>query len=289
MYSATGRSVITTSDGSCTFFCPIFEQAFHSTTGAYQEAESKFVRPSGLLERPGPLRVLDICYGLGYNSAALLDELWRIRPETRVELIALEIDPEIARSAHALGWLDTWPRAQEVLGVLAHTLEIETDRLSARLLTGDARQTLKTVPRAWADGIFLDPFSPESCPALWTVEFLTLAAQSLKPTGTLVTYACGAAVRTALQAAGLQIGSTAPVGRRSPGTIAAWQGGLPALSRQEQEHLLTRAAIPYRDPTLRDDAPTLRLRREQEQAESQLELSSHWKKRWTRRRPESTG
>jgi hypothetical protein len=43
--------------------------------------------------------------------------------------------------------------------------------------------------------------------------------------GLLATYSCAAAVRTALLAADLQIGSTPPVGRRSPGTVAAHTRG----------------------------------------------------------------
>ncbi|WP_197530138.1 hypothetical protein [Gloeobacter violaceus] len=77
-------SVQPTADGSFTFACTKTGRAFHSRTGAYREALGKFVRPSGLLYRPEPIRVLDVCYGLGYNSAALLDTLWRVRPTARV-------------------------------------------------------------------------------------------------------------------------------------------------------------------------------------------------------------
>ena len=82
--------------------------------------------------------------------------------------------------------------------------------------------------------------------------------------------------------AGLKIGATRSVGRRSPGTIANWKGNnLPPLSQQEIEHLQTRAAIPYRDPDLIDTAEIIKTRREKEQSKSDLEPSSHWKKRWS--------
>ena len=103
----------------------------------------------------------------------------------------------------------------------------------------------------------------------------------------MATYSCAAAVRTALLSAGLVIGSTAPVGRRTPGTIAAHQSiksqeitaNYP-LSPAEIEHLQTRAAVPYRDPQLRDDAATITQRRQQEQQVSNLESTSQWRKRW---------
>ncbi|AGY60037.1 tRNA (5-methylaminomethyl-2-thiouridine)(34)-methyltransferase MnmD [Gloeobacter kilaueensis] len=277
-------SPVLTADGSFTFYSAEFEQAFHSTSGARQEALHKFVLPSGLLDRPAPIRVLDICYGLGYNSAALLDALWQVRPAVRVEILALERDLTIPRAAWGKGWLAGWPRAEMLLGHLAQTGAVETEPLAARLIVGDARQTIQQVPPAWADGIFLDPFSPERCPMLWSVEFLRLVARRLQPDGTLVSYACGAAARRALQLGGLFVGSTKPVGRRSPGTVANHRGGLPPLSRREEEHLLTRAAVPYRDPDLNADAVTLQQRRAAEQAGSALEPTSRWKRRWALRK-----
>ncbi len=148
-----------------------------------------------------------------------------------------------------------------------------------------------------ADAIFLDPFSPPHCPQLWTVEFLNLVAGCLKADGLLATYSSSAAARNALKAAGLNIGSTPPVGRRSPGTVACketlqnpsltYVNSLP-LSAQELEHLSTRAAIPYRDPNLRDSAEQIILQRKLEQQSSQLEPTQAWKKRWLRARDSTT-
>ncbi|MFN6307693.1 MAG: MnmC family methyltransferase, partial [Microcystis sp.] len=98
----------------------------------------------------------------------------------------------------------------------------------------------------------------------------------------LVTYSCAASVRRALQLAGLQIGATDSVGRRSPGTIASFLSLPPSLSAQEWEHLQTKAAIPYRDATLSDPAEVIIQRRRSEQALCDLEPTSHWKKRWQR-------
>jgi tRNA U34 5-methylaminomethyl-2-thiouridine-forming methyltransferase MnmC len=113
------------------------------------------------------------------------------------------------------------------------------------------------------------------------VEFIALLAQHLQPTGKLVTYSCAAAVRKALLKAGLYIASTPSVGRKNPGTIASPAPlDFPALTPAENEYLYTRAAIPYRDESLKDDAETIKKRRYEEQARSNLESTSQWKKRW---------
>lgn len=282
-----------TQDGSHTFFSPEFNEAFHSHYGARQEADQKFLEPSLLLTKVDPdkqksstsLRLLDICYGLGYNSASALAGIWSVNPQCKIELIALEIDATVPLQAIEHNLLNQWQQPiPQLLTQLANTKYVQTQNLEASLLIGDARKTIQQIHHdGWqADAIFLDPFSPPKCPQLWTVEFVALVAKCLKPTGRIATYSSSAAVRTALSLAGLQIGSTPGVGRKSPGTVASFANdNLPPLSCQEQEHSQTRAAIPYRDPYLKDTAENIRQRRELEQQASNLEPTSQWKKRWT--------
>lgn len=300
-----------TSDGSFTFYSPEFGELFHSYHGAQQEARCKFVEPTELAQKAQKprVRLLDLCYGLGYNTASALETIWSINPACLVEWVGLELDAAIPQAAIAIGLLKSWhspipellaalvsPGADDkstISAVQPSVLELQGESRCVRTLTtpqfqgtlclGDARTTIQKVVNQGfqADAIFLDPFSPPNCPQLWTVEFLGWVARCLSPTGRLATYSCSAAVRTALMAAGLKIGATAPVGRRSPGTVASFcDRDLPPLSPQEQEHLQTRAATPYRDPNLSDSAEEIRQRRQQEQALSRLEPTSSWKKRW---------
>ena len=276
-----------TDDGSYTFFSDEFEELFHSHSGAKQEAQYKFIEPCKIKEKviiKDSIKIVDICYGLGYNSAVALENIWSINPDLKVELFALENDINVPLQAISSKLLDTFSdNVIDNLNSLTNHKKVENNCLNAQLLLGDARQAIKTViqQKFQADAIFLDPFSPPKCPQLWTVEFIQLVSQCLEKDGYLATYSCAASVRTALQLTDLKIGATRSVGRRSPGTIANWNGNnLPLLSQQEKEHLKTRAAIPYRDPNLIDTAENIKIRREKEQAKSDLEPSSHWKKRW---------
>ncbi|MEB3123936.1 MAG: MnmC family methyltransferase [Snowella sp.] len=278
-----------TEDGSFTFFSTEFEEKFHSQSGAKEESEGKFVLACQLAQKAAQtdhLFLLDVCYGLGYNTASALERIWSVNPRCKVTLIALELDLNVPRQAIAYHLLDQWADPiPQWLKKLALEGRVENPLLKAELLSGDARLTLQQVQSSGfkADAIFLDPFSPPKCPQLWTVEFLTLLAQSLAIEGRLATYSCAASVRTALSLAGLKFGAGVQVGRRSPGTVANFTGqDLPPISDQEQEHLQTRAAIAYRDPDLQDSAETIVERRKAEQETSDLEPTSHWKKRWLR-------
>lgn len=277
-----------TADGSFTFFSNEFGEAFHSRWGAREESLIKFVRTAHIQDkaRQPTLRLLDVCYGLGYNTAAALENIWQINPNCRVELVGLELYSDVPKAAIDCGLLNIWnPNIIQILTALATSHQVKTDRLQATLIVGDARTTIGQVVEdgVLADAIFLDPFSPTKCPQLWTVEFLDKVAKCLKPDGRLATYSCAAAIRTALRAVGLNIASSAPVGRRSPGTVASFLAeDLPPLSKQEEEHLQTKAAIPYRDRNLCDSAAGILLRRQIEQQASNLEPTSHWRKRWLR-------
>lgn len=280
-----------TDDGSFTFFSAEFGEAFHSRYGAKAEAFEKFAKATHLAEKAqrGSLRLLDVCYGLGYNTAAALEVIWTVNPDCYVEVVGLELDATVPLAAIAPVLLQQWSLGvQDVLQAIAQTHHTKTPRLNARLLIGDARRTIQTLMEAkfQADAIFFDPFSPRRCPQLWTVDFFQCVSRCLAPTGILATYSRSASVRAAMLEAGLQIG-TIPLGEAhlphewSQGTVGSFTTQtLCPLSQMEQEHLKTRAAVPYRDPKLSDSATDICDRQKAEQSASQLESTSSWRRRW---------
>jgi tRNA U34 5-methylaminomethyl-2-thiouridine-forming methyltransferase MnmC len=273
-----------TADGSFTFFSTEFSQSFHSSSGAREEAIGKFAIPTQLADRAityPKIKIFDPCYGLGYNCAAALQAIWSANPHCPVEIMALEINPEVATAAIEQQLLADWPiPIPTLLAELAATGNVQSNLLTAQLQIGDARQTIKKVQGFQADAIFLDPFSPAVCPELWTVEFLQLVATCCDPQGLLATYSCAGAVRNGLLLAGFAVGDTSPIGRKAPGSIASLDSDLiPPLTAEIQSYLQTRAGIPYRDPDLIDTADRIRLRRTWEQQESILESTSQWRKR----------
>ena len=275
-----------TGDGSATFYSQEFGEHFHCRHGAYTDAQRNYVDAANIpeLAKADRLAILDVCYGLGYNTAAALDTIQQINPDCQVTIRALEINGAVVRGAIANTLHHHWtPATQEILANLATDHRYHSPPLDIQLILGDARQPLQPLAsEGWqADAILFDPFSPTRCPQLWTVEFFTLVAQCLDPSGILATYSCSAAVRSAMGLAGLNIGSLPGAGRHWPCTIATKdQRPLPGLSKQEQEHLQTRAAIPYRDPTLSATAKAIVAQREQEQQQCQLEPTGAWRRRW---------
>ena len=64
-----------TEDGSIGLYSFVDKDVYHSKYGALTEAWEKFIIPSGLkndIEDNKNIKVLDVCYGIGYNTKALM-------------------------------------------------------------------------------------------------------------------------------------------------------------------------------------------------------------------------
>lgn len=65
-----------TNDGSVGLYNDSVNDIYHSAFGALTEAYEKFVEPAkDILGSKKNIRVLDICYGIGYNTKAFMNEL----------------------------------------------------------------------------------------------------------------------------------------------------------------------------------------------------------------------
>ena len=106
------------------------------------------------------------------------------------------------------------------------------------------------------DYIFHDGFSPRSMPELWTTDLFAQYTQMLNSEGRIITYSSATAVRGGLKENGLEIRKSAPLGRKSGGTIAfppknaeiVNGNSILFLNDDENVRLNSRSSIPYRDP-----------------------------------------
>jgi tRNA U34 5-methylaminomethyl-2-thiouridine-forming methyltransferase MnmC len=294
-------------DGSFSLFSECFAEGFHCAEGALAEARATFVLPSEL-ERCAPgaaLTALEVAVGTGTNTAALL-EACRDRG-LALRWWGLELDPRPLQLALA---------APEFRRAWAPVVLADLERLGSgpTLLWGDARARLADLPPELlgaCDLVWLDAFSPRRCPQLWTLEFLGGLARLLAPRGRLVSYGSAAAFRASLRGLGLEVAAIRGVPRGlgtsrglgdDPQAVASgggrtrgerWSGGTAAspsplppggalrpLSAMEEEHLLTRAAAPYRDPQGSATAAEILAERARRQGQGGGGSTSAWRRRW---------
>ena len=172
---------VLTKDGSYSLRSVFFQENFHSLLGALEETKSKFTASSNLQRFKGEsLNVLDICFGLGYNSASLLDEL--IKQKSYLNLYALEIDKNpLEYSLRNESFLKLWdPKVKTIFESLYRKDYFEDQFFKCSILWGDAREKITIIPSSIKfDLIYLDGFSPQKCPQVWTIEFLSKVVEHL--------------------------------------------------------------------------------------------------------------
>ena len=75
-------SSLRTADGSFSLHSARFGEAFHNSAGALNEARAKFALPAELKRfYNSSLAVLDVCVGLGYNTAVVLEAMQESTPQ----------------------------------------------------------------------------------------------------------------------------------------------------------------------------------------------------------------
>jgi tRNA U34 5-methylaminomethyl-2-thiouridine-forming methyltransferase MnmC len=207
-------SKVTTADGSLTFHDACYDETHHSRSGALEEADKKYAKVCGISGKE-EFSVLDICFGLGYNSAAAIDSF----TGNKLKIVCLEIYSGIVDEIVRLG--EEYPfKCREVMQKLAKQKKYENDKFDLTLIMGDARETIKDLPDKHFDAVFLDPFSPKKCPELWTEQFFKEIYRVLKKNGRVATYSCARIVRDNFKLAGFTVQDGPIVGRRGPGTLA---------------------------------------------------------------------
>ncbi|MBN2566512.1 hypothetical protein JXB02_00315 [Candidatus Woesearchaeota archaeon] len=203
---------ILTKDGSFTLYSEEHSEYYHSLTGAEEEAREKYAQPGvAAIRGKDRVRVLDVCFGLGYNTAAFLDMAEDEMSRIRVEAVGLENDPAVLREI-----LTTPARFRSYPRIRA---AVRGEEPSIRIILGDARQTILQAGGPF-DLVFFDPFSPKRQPELWSEAFFREIAVRMAPGALLATYSCAKAAREHMGAAGLSVADGPVVKRWAPGTIA---------------------------------------------------------------------
>jgi len=300
------NNLLLTEDGSITCRDQESGELYHNQAGAYSEALQHYVQVCDLnkcLQIQNAISVLDVCFGLGYNTFVLINRLIELTEQESFakktiicSITGIDKDPEILNiikdvlddprltricRAFCLGspiienmitvWKNSGKYKLEFQGKAKLKIEIE-------MLIDDLRLLIPKLVGARYDYIFHDGFSPRSMPELWTADLFAQYVKMLNPHGRIITYSSAAAVRGAFKECGLVVRKSAPLGGKSGGTVAflAEKEGIIDkhfildLDDDESRRLESRSSIPYRDPNLNSTREEINSRRILEIQQSQL-------------------
>ena len=209
-----------TKDNTETFINEQVGEAYHSFTGAVDEAVKKYAIPCKIKElaKTGKIRILDMFFGMGYNSAMSIDVALEENPGCEIEVYGLEYDPEIVQKIQEVN--PPIKFFQHYKNLTPQKLEFKQGNITVKIILGDARKTIKDLPSNYFDAVFYDPFSPKTDPEMRTLEMFQEMYRVMKNSAILATYSCARVVRDNMSKADLVYDDGPIVGRRGPGTIA---------------------------------------------------------------------
>jgi|688.fasta_scaffold00197_54 hypothetical protein len=259
----------TTLDGSSTYKNLEYNETYHSSIGAYTEALYKHVLACKLDELANSslaetsvepailsfpvIRILDVCFGLAYNSGVAIQKIWEINPAQRIEIIGLENDAAIIAELPNIEVPEDYlfirdsimkPLAEQAKKLLVASgrgavhqddekvesevlqpstigeLNLLTENLNMRILINDARNAVTEIEDDYFDAIFFDPFSPKTCPVLWTEEFIAAVVSKAKPKAYISTYSSARIAKDSFSKAGCELFEGPKLNRRNGGVLA---------------------------------------------------------------------
>ena len=143
-----------------------------------------------------PLRILDLCFGLGYNALFTLAFAARLR--LNVEIFAPEKDIALLENLAAFPYPKILQNSLDLPRILVCVREDRpyfAQNSSLKVVRGDAGAFLGACEGAFFDAIYQDAFSPSKNRELWSAEHFENLWRILRPHGVVSTYSSAANVR----------------------------------------------------------------------------------------------
>lgn len=342
-----------TKDGSTGLYNNEVNDIYHSSYGALNESIQKFILPSNFVDfakNNNNVSILDICYGIGYNSKAALYLAKSNNKNIKIKIDALEIDEELIFISPFVK--DTIPSldlklflinqinnnclkfSQSITKFLNSVDDTSVDfyapfisnffkqynfapcelnqtpldstslhniyyhYISNSMKNGlkdnifndsifmpyseDARSALQKIKNEY-DFIFLDAFTPQKDPTLWTVDFLKLIKSKMHKNSILVSYSNSTPFRSALLHLGFHVGKVLINGKQFGTTASLNKDKIKnPLDKFDIGLTQTTGGIMYRDINLNSTKDDIIANREFEKAKSNKISTTSYKKTITR-------
>ncbi len=259
--------IIITKDGSIGLYNKSLGEIYHSKEGAKTEAFEKFVMPCLPLNKK-PLNILDICYGIGYNTKCAIENFNTIK-----SIDCVEIDFKLAKKSFEFEYKST----KNINKIIKENLK-KPDFIN--FYFNDIRKIIKKLDKTY-DIIFHDGFAPHKQAELWSEDLIYEIIKKLDKNGLYCTYNHSKPVLNALYKTGITIGKTIKK-NRTIGTIASYNSNLiqNPLNNFELGMLKTKSAITYKDKNLNSNHKLITNYRNLEIKNSTLETLSHYLKKY---------
>lgn len=211
------QNLLKTQDGSFSLYNETYKDFYHSTKdGAILETLYKHIIPTFALINTdsapdftidsAPIKVLDICFGLGYNALFTLAFAKRLNIAVSIYSVELHLLENLRNFCYPKILFYYLP-VREILDALFSRGAWECGNLCISLHKGDAKDYLAHLVREnhAFDIIYQDAFSPSKNAELWDESHFKNLFALLKNNGAISTYSSAKKVREICQSVGFQV------------------------------------------------------------------------------------
>ena len=200
------REIIITDDGSTTIRIPDWDENYHSTHGAIQEAKHVFIKNGlDLFQNQNSISILEIGFGTGLN--AFITFLETLNKEN-VNYVGVEAYPISSEEITQMNYV-TELQATQYQAVFdnMHSCDWESkQKINENFILTKRKQFFQDIEdKNQYDLIYFDAFGFPLQPELWSEAIFKKMYDALLPKGTLVTYACRSSIKNAMLSVGFSI------------------------------------------------------------------------------------
>ena len=200
------REIIITDDGSTTIRIPEWDENYHSTHGAIQEARHVFIKNGlDLFHNQDSISILEIGFGTGLNAFITFLETLNKEKVKYVGVEAYPISTEEVLQMNYVSELQALDFKSTFETLHNCSWEIENQMRTNFYLTKRKQFFQDIEDKNSYDLIYFDAFGFPLQPELWSEVIFEKMYEALFPNGVLVTYACRTPIRKAMLNAGFSV------------------------------------------------------------------------------------
>ena len=239
MFDDNLHNMVLSDDGSYTAYSKEYNEHYHSTKdGALNESLLKHIYPAfEIQQNKDEINILDICYGLGFNTLATLYYHKKNNLKSKLHIYSPELDSSLVHSLKDFTYPSEFDDFKHIILKLSEDGCYEDDFFHIEVFLGDARKYIKIFNESKFDIVYQDAFSPKTNPILWTKEYFYDIKNIIKKDGILTTYSISLPTRLALYENGFNIYINSGDGFRNS-TVASLSS-LDSLKKVDMKHKIS--------------------------------------------------
>ncbi|NER10695.1 tRNA U34 5-methylaminomethyl-2-thiouridine-forming methyltransferase MnmC [Muriicola jejuensis] len=200
------RTIITTADGSRTLAIEDWNEHYHSTHGAVNEAFHVFIDHGLAVCAQKEVSILEVGFGTGLNALITMHEAKKRNQSiayTGVEAYPVSLDE--VDQLNYVDELDVPHLRTAYLKMHQCPWGVEVPLTPGFTLVKQKKDFDQISDQGAFDLIYFDAFGPRVQPELWTFSIFSKMFNALRSKGVLVTYSAKGSVRRALQEVGFSV------------------------------------------------------------------------------------